>query len=102
MPVERHILIGGVERGPVTLDGEAGLAVPGIFFLLGQQPTVGGHHKNPSKEAGFYTFRAFYQKKNRLFSYIITPSDKKSKPETKNVFPAAKVFLSADPRRLQI
>jgi hypothetical protein len=28
-----------------------------------------------------------------LFSYIITPSDKKSKPETKNVFGPAKVFL---------
>ena len=29
-----------------------------------------------------------------MSSYIITPSDKKSKPETKNVFPAAKVFLA--------
>ena len=28
-----------------------------------------------------------------MFSYIITPSDKKSKPETKNVFGPAKVFL---------
>ena len=29
-----------------------------------------------------------------MFSYIITPSDKKSKSETKNVFASAKVFLS--------
>ena len=42
--------------------------------------------------AGFYKFRALYRKINRLFSYIITPSDKKSKPETKNVFGPAKVF----------
>ena len=27
-----------------------------------------------------------------MSSYIITPSDKKSKPETKNVFGPAKVF----------
>ena len=58
VPVGGHILIGGVQGGAVTLDGEADLAVTGIFFLLGQEPPVRGHHKIPSKEAGFYKFRA--------------------------------------------
>ena len=57
----------------------------GILFLLGQEPPVCGNHKITSISAGFYKFIALYWKRNRLFSYIITPSDKKSKPETKNV-----------------
>jgi hypothetical protein len=90
MPVGRHILIGGVERGAVAHDGEVRFAVPGVFFLLGQQAPIGRHHKKPSITAGFYKDIAVYQKRNRLFSYIISPSDKKSKSETKNVFPLRK------------
>ena len=37
-----------------------------------------------------------------MFSYIISPSDKKSKPETKNVFKASESLPPADPRHLQI
>jgi hypothetical protein len=88
MPVERHILIGGVERGPVTLDGEAGLAVPGIFFLLGQEPPVRRHHNFFLQSSRILQIQSFISEdKPVVLLYNITIRQKEQ-ARNKKCFPA--------------
>jgi hypothetical protein len=88
MPVGRHVLIGGVERGPVTLDGEAGLAVPGIFFLLGQEPPVRRHHNFFLQSSRILQIQSFISEdKPVVLLYNITIRQKEQ-ARNKKCFPA--------------